>query len=102
MPIKVYLHAITNDGLVYMYVSLTEDERLRKVVQYCRDAWTDLFLTGARIPDNPQEIVAKFFNAPGNKETLHYDTDWLRPEDFAACPNATVIDDSILLTPQLK
>ena len=99
MTIKVYLHAITYDRLISVYVSLTEDERLRKVAQYCRDAWWEVFLTGVPIPGNPQEIVAKFFNAPSNKETLHYDTDWLRPEDFAACPNATVIDDSVLLTP---
>lgn len=102
MTIKVYLHAITYDGLVSMYVSLTEDERLRKVAQYCRDTWTDVFLTRVPIPDNPQELVATFFNAPGNKEALHFDTDWLSPEDFAACPNATVIDDSVLLTPTPK
>ena len=100
MNIKVYIYAITYDRLVSMYVALSEDERLRQVAQYCRDAWVETPWVDGPIPGRPQDIVAKYFNAPGAAETLHYDTDWIKLEDFAKCQQATVIGDSVLLTPE--
>lgn len=103
MTIKVYLHAIREeDRYISLYISLTENERERKVVEYCLSAWPYALGNREPIPDTNHAIIKHYFDKLCPAETLHYDTDWLRPEDFAACPHATVIDDSVLLTPQPK
>ena len=99
MTIKVYLHAITCDGLTSVYVSLSEEARERKVAAYCRFGWRSAFPNTGPPPYDTHKMIKRYFGRIPERETLHYDTDWLRPEDFAACPNATVIDDSVLLTP---
>ena len=99
MTIKVYLWAICEKGKSQsIYVALSLDEREKKVAKYCRNAWSSVFRVLEQ-PERDVDVIQEYFGWTNPNETLHYDTDWLRPEDFAACPNATVIGDSVLLTP---
>ena len=106
MQLTVYLHSLDVGRQSYMYASFSDEERTRRIADFCRENWDDVIGHETPAPAQNKDIINAFFCHKITIARCIYvrsDMQLIDDEELIGDPCCTVIGDSLLITqPQPK